>query len=500
VNVLDNEGYTRDTPDGITVLVHWWEDYPNAWNKDIDKTTAIQIKYAIDHQADKDFTAEKDPLYGGLGGVLKRLLVINYKKQVTGANHDYLASSIQRAIDDKLRSLSAVAEGSSEIHLSLSQEGEFFAQLSSRDQGGNLFSDPNGDILRLKYVTHGNYLKFTVDRTLLGSLIDQLLDPFAVFNEGGPAFTVTFNTVTKIDVQLPHNSRQGLQILSSVIKLAGAVVTDENEDASKLINYVQVPIRQAVNDYQTDITGTIQKSLQGFSQLLLQSKFDEAAYHVNNDKLVMEFTQHPQRNFLVTIYYIDQQDKFLGKVRNYAKVRIGLGQLPTEALLGVTPLWEGYIPIGRSYSEGIRNLVISLQEWRQIINKPVKGHLVNAGGHYYAYYDDGVITDLGRDFNPNDPFTPSPFPRWDASPPVKGGLVDDIFLYVDYALQTITGRNPDNSIFKVKAGQQIRIPDDKSTVAIWFTVSMSGTRNGDVPNVQPPDPPRREPQNAIGFH
>ena len=122
----------------------------------------------------------------------------------------------------------------------------------------------------------------------------------------------------------------------------------------------------------------------------------------------------------------------------------------------------------------------------------IGGRLVNLGGLYYIFYDDGTRLDLPPDFNPEDKILLSGLiPKHNPTPPGKGGFVRPIYLFADYALQTITGRYPDISVFKVKAGQQIRVPGDRITPEIWFTVTMDGTRNGFVPpDAEPSTPPR----------
>ncbi len=90
--------------------------------------------------------------------------------------------------------------------------------------------------------------------------------------------------------------------------------------------------------------------------------------------------------------------------------------------------------------------------------------------------------------------------------PVKAGYLRSIFLHIDYAAKSITGRRPDNSIFKVQSGDPIHIPGDTTAATggfavlvpeIQFTVTMSGTRHGVIPDgFQVPDPPM--PQVVAG--
>jgi hypothetical protein len=370
----------------------------------------------------------------------------------------------------------------------LNPVGEFSAQLASLIPAGGYARDDNGDILRLKFVTHGNSLRFTINVDVLGGL----LDPISVFS-GGPAFSVYFDTVINIDLQLPHKSTDGIRLISARMRNAGVSIHPENGDADFIAGQVAGPIQNSMNAAQTDLSGQFGPKIQSLSPLLAQNEFDQAVYSNSGPTLLMKAIQHPYRNFEITIDYVENLSQ--GRVEPHVATEIGLPGIPKELTLNPFPEFHGIQPVSKHFADGTRYLIIEIQISRQFIHTVVGGVIVKLGDHTYIRYDDGTMTDLGVGFNASDPASAELLkgllPKRNPSPPGKAGLVRVLYLHVDYGLTSIIGRYNGISLFKALTGQQIRVPGDNVTIpTIWFTVSMTGTRNTQIPNIEPQIPAR----------
>jgi hypothetical protein len=506
----DSEGYTRDTPAGLTLQQTNWDDFQNNWNNGgngrQDITKLVQLGIENELHKDKNYDASKDPFANGMDHVLQQLVSINYKDQVTGDNLAALSDKIQKNLRDQIKSnLGDIANTDTAwgYSLSLSTDGDFSAQLASQDSSGKFLSNPtSGDVILLKYVTHGNYVKFTVGLNFGG----QLLDPFYIFS-GGPSFTVTFDTVTTVALKLPHRSGQGMQILSATVHASGSELHAENADAfvvksmnfviqhsgaNQLVGDFFAPAQRAFDNLQLDLKDKVQGKLQQANTLFVgQAKFDQADYHVdwNTGTVVMNFTENPWRQVQVNIN--DLQENFHatpeqgGMVHTFAKVQIGAGQKPAE--------YDG-LPIYRYYPDGTRMVTVHVEIWRQITPKTIHGHIVEENGKWYIKYDDGTSAYLPN-FNQDDP-RPRIIDKL-VAPPVRGGLVETIDLQVDYAFQSVTGI-VGTTVISAKAGDKIHIPGDSSLPDVWLTINLEGTRNGQPgPNDHPPDLSKAKTQTRV---
>ena len=444
---LDSEGYIPDRPLGAYVQFNRWLDYQSVWKEDTI-TFLIEMAYRDAHKNDPHYNDEEDPMFEGLRHLFVRMVQINYKNKVTGPNLQALEDELRHNIA-KAGSVPLVdVQGIYDISLFLNPLGDYFGQLAKRLPSGGFQTDMRGDILRLKFVTHGNYVKFTISLDFAGQLAGAsapVVGP-GVFFSGDPSFTVTFDTVTTIDLQLPHRSADGFQVVQAIVRAVGAEVHSENLSGNVFLDVVNGPIARGVNGWQTDLSTTVNNALQPMKeQLNNQAKFDQAEYFLDGNAVRMRLTQNPYRDFLLQIDYI--ADLFPGSVRNRIMAQVGVPGTFAEVQLGLFGGVEAYIPVGRHYPDGTRTILVEIQIWRDFIHTTVGGSLVNFGDHYYIYYLDGSTLDLGPNFNPHDPgsaeLLKGLIPRHNPAPPGKSGLNRTIYLVVDYALEYITGRYPE---------------------------------------------------------
>jgi hypothetical protein len=496
----DSEGYTQDLPAGLKIDLAYWDDLHNHWvfTDLTDRIAQAMLqKLNLNDPGWNAFTSE-------MKFVLQRLLETNYKAQVTGTNYDTIywkvRAQIYKALADNLSGIADVS-GVWDYSLNLADSGDYFAQLARKAPGSTLgamsfIPDPgDGDILRLKYVTHGNYVKFTVRMNLLG----EILNPLSVFS-GGPSFTVTFDTVTTVDIQLPHHHSQGIPLLAASVKNTGADIHAENADGwmvkavNSMIRAVGgtgffTPVQRAMDDSQTNIMGAIQGAMRDLNELITKAAFDKAKYHVDwgedpdQGYVVMDFTVDPWRQFNVSINRIQENFQGIpnsGTVKTWAK--IGFEAASTSQVPGgaeeLQDCFDGDPSVFRYYNYGLRYETIHVVIHREVTLQPIRGKLERGSdGSYYVHWDDGEIDNLGPDFDINQ-VPPGGLVKF-ILPPVQGGTARQFDLLVDYATGAVTARI-DQTQISGTVGQQIHIPGDTSKPTIWpdvwLTIEVEGTR------------------------
>ncbi len=486
--VPDSERFTQDAPTGVTLRVTCWDDFKDVpghgelATKDITFLVHSQIEQAQKSQT--NYSQSTDP-FVHMHHVFKRLLDIGYLAQVTGSNLDTLYWSVHEQVHQALTNVPlADTDGVFGYSLSVSHaenpedsSGDFFAQLASQVENpgsaGPVFvRDDGGDVLLLKYVTHGNQVKFDLTLNFGGQVGAQLDDPFSVIT-GPPSFTIKFDIVTRIALRLPHRSADGIKVLSETFQTAAADVHAQNAEAwlikavsSSLVRFfggtgTLVPVQRALDSHRpTDISGSIQKSLDQISQRLTSLlPFDQAEYQIDwseadglNATVVMRFIANPWRQIDVSIDRIQENfvvDPNAGTVATSAKVRIGDN--------GSLNDYEGFPEI-RIFRDGTRFTTIHVDIWRRALPRIIAGHLKEENGSWKVYYDDGSSQDLGVDFDPRQ--VPPMGPTKSVDSPVPSGLARTFNLRVDYAMRTIAG-TVDGMPIAGTEGQSIRIPGSR---------------------------------------
>jgi hypothetical protein len=505
----DSEGYTQDMPEGLQIKLTYWNDLANHWVFN-DITSAVAQAILQKLLGDPNWNAFTNQMQF----VLQRLLAISYKAQVTGTNYDNIYWKVRDKINQELAdNLSAIADVSGvwDYSLNLADTGDYFAQLATKASGGIFTSNPiNGDVLLLKYITHGNYVKFTVALNTLGQVIAQIIDPVSVFT-GPPSFTVTFDTVTRIAIQLPHSYTQGIHLLSASVQNAAADIHPENAEAwmikaaNSLVRSVGgtgifVPLQRAMDNSQRDLAGSLQGTMDIISQFITKATFNKAKYHVdwgedpNQGFVVMDFTIAPWRQFKLGIDRIQENFHGVpnsGTVKTWAKVSFEAGS--TMQVLGgsgedLQDCFEGDPPAFRYYPYGIRYVTIHVLIHRSVTPESIHGRVERGNdGSYYVHWENGEIENLGPDFDLNQ--VPLGARCGDGLcklvwPPVRTGTARKFDLHVDYATQSISGLIDQTQVSGIN-GQQIHIPGNASKPEIWpdvwLTISMEGTRTPMLP-------------------
>jgi hypothetical protein len=534
----DPDGYTRNSPVSIQFMVVDWEDCLNKWNPldQQDFTEKIFVAYQTQHGANyikthPGYDPSNDPMMQDKRGVnfLRNLMQMNYQDRVTGKNLEELSTGkdgVRETIRKKLSEIGDTVETdrTPDYNIALTTVGEYWGQLASLVPGVPLAykPDPNGDVLRLKYITHGNVVTFGAALNFGGQVLFGVIDPFSAVTSDEASFWVTFDTTATVDLRLPHNYRETLQVLSAVVHLSGATLYPGNYTATYVIDAARGAIENGVNGYKKDFTQDLQGSLQDVDSLISDgvrmgflTAFDQAEYSVDasdptNPTLIAKFIQHPSREYDVHVDRLEGQFS-RGPVQNYVTVQIGKGEPATEVIeapfynyQSVVRTYAPTAPPEPTFGDGSRTVVIQLDVLRRIVQKKVRGQFKNEGGDWHVIYEDGVDIDLGPNFNPNDPMAKQLLVRFDRPlPGIKQGLLETNEIFVDYATQYVYGRYPDNSIYKVKAtavaaqppmsayAAGVSIPGTKDIPQVQFTITMSGTRNGTPCNEMPLDPPRR---------
>jgi hypothetical protein len=538
----DQDGYTRDSPTSLRLMVLDWEDCTNTWNPpdQREKTGILELYYLFrkpgspagnEYQAaHPGYDPSKDPLFNPGGGTdfLSNLVHVAYQDRVTGANLDELSTGnngIRETIRQELGKIGDLVETDRipDYSVALTTIGEYWGQLASRVPGipQAYNPDPNGDVLRLKYITHGNRVTFGAALNFGAQLLEGLIDPVDAVGSDEADFEVTFDATATVDLQLPRNYTQNLQVLSAVVHLSGAAVYPANATALYVVDPVSGAIENGVNGFKMDVTQGVQGSLQDFGKLISDNlaAFDQAEYSIDtseagNPTLKCEFIQHPSREYDVHIDHLDGQFS-RGPVENYVTVQIGTGE-PAIEVIEAPP--DNYETVVRTYAptnppppqhwDGSQTVVITLNVLRRIVQRPFNGQFEDEGGIWYVVFDDGTPSvRLPPDFDGNDPMARQAVVQ-ELHPPITGlkrGLLETNEIFVNYATRYVYGRYPDNLIYIIQAAlvdaqppmtayaAQVTIPGTKDVPQVQFTITMSGTRNGAVCNDMPEDKdiPRR---------
>ncbi len=262
-------------------------------------------------------------------------------------------------------------------------------------------------------------------------------------------------------------------MLSAAFQTAAADVHAENAEAwlikavsSSLVRFfggigTLVPVQRALDSHRpTDISGSIQKSLDQISQRLSSLlPFEQAEYQIDwgeadglNATVVMRFIANPWRQIDVSIDRIQENfavDPNAGTVATSAKVRIGDN--------GSLNDYQGFPEI-RIFRDGTIFTTSHVEIWRRALPRIIAGHLKEENGSWKVYYDEGSSQDLGVEFDPRQ--VPPMGPTKSVDLPVPSGLARTFNLRVDYAMRTIAG-TVDGMPIAGTEGQSIRIPGSR---------------------------------------
>jgi hypothetical protein len=492
----DSEGYVLGSPAGMDTRLGYFDDFQNKWidpsTKDITGLVYLQLLPYI-------------PSGSNMQTFLHAMLDTFYPAQVTGTNYQNLFYNTRTQVNTEVDKYFGWAGGSvGNFSLTLSPTGDYFAQLASKDRFGNLYSNPTGgDILRLKYVTHGNSAYVQINPNFAG-----LLDP-VYFITGGPSFTVNFDLVTRIDIQLPHASGQGFKVLSAGIQAAN--IFDSGDDLDGAIVDAIPPVHKAiiksVADFHMDLGTKVTNALSPINDVLakqLSFTFDQVNYHVDSGLLYMDMIQNPWRQFQITLDKFDYNGidpEWLPYVKDHIEVQAIGGPPPTgvsqdlQSLSANTPIPANFGdgPVVWYYGYGMRNTTIHINLVQYVTPKTITGHL-DPSNPSLVDWSDGTQTSVQG----GDP--PGGFVKF-IIPNLPKGQVLSFDLNMDYAWQAIVGRA--NGAISAKNGQQIYIPGNSSMPGMYLTITMDGTRNGTdhnnpgldqiAANDNPPQPPPPPP-------
>jgi hypothetical protein len=179
--------------------------------------------------------------------------------------------------------------------------------------------------------------------------------------------------------------------------------------------------------------------------------------------LKMKVTQHPWRQFAVTIDYVEDLTPAVrgAGVEPHVKALFLPGVLE-ELTLEPYPDYHGGRPVYGIYADGTRYVIIEITIFRKFTHIAVVGKKVVLGNETYIYYDNGTRLDLGVSPDPIEVESKLFFQN--PHPPGKEGLARTLYLHLDYGLESVIGRYNGISIFKGKSGQQIRVPGDGKIV------------------------------------
>jgi hypothetical protein len=494
---VDSEGYVLGSPAGMDTRLGYFDDFQNKWidpsSMDITGKVYLQLLPYI-------------PSGSNMQTFLHAMLDTFYPAQVTGTNYQNLFYDTRTQINTEVDKYFGWAGGSvGNFSLTLSPTGDYFAQLASKDRFGNLYSNPNGgDILRLKYVTHGNSAYVQINPNFAG-----LLDP-VYFLSGGPSFTVNFDLVTRIDIQLPHASGQAFKVLSAGVQAAN--IYDSGDDLDGAIADAIPPVHKAiiksVADFHMDLGDKVTNALAPINDVLskqLSFTFDQVNYHVDSGLLYMDMIQNPWRQFQLTLDKVDYNSidpEWLPYVKDHIEVQMTGGPPPTAVYQYLQPLSSntpipinfGDGPVVWYYGYGMRNSTIHVNLVQNVTPKTITGHL-DPSNPSLVDWSDGTQTQA------QESVPPGGYVKF-IIPNLPKGQVLSFDLNMDYAWQAIVGRA--NGAISARNGQQIYIPGNSSMPGMYLTITMDGTRNGTdhnnpgldqiAPNDNAPQPPPPPPQ------
>jgi hypothetical protein len=489
----DSDGYVEGKFTGLRFRVGYWDDFQNRWmDPSLPKNDKTWAFAALNLKFPGNDTAEA-------GTVFKQMMDDYYIDQTTGTNLDSLNNGIKvnivEAINNHLNGHGYWA-WLNDYNSSFATSGDYYAQLASKGKGGTFTADDNGDILRIKYVTHNNWVEFGIDPNFGG-----LLDPGYFFFTTGPKWTVSFDTVTTLDIQLPHRSGQGLRILSAQESQKNINVNEDNLDAWAVDGFVpslKNEIAQNVAGTTMNLVDTLRGAvgqINGFLSSPQRFQYNQANYHVDwsaDGTLYMDFLAKPWRTVSVSLDNI--HDTIVGDpryVHTEIKVQIGNGPLQ-DFNVGDPPIFQDF--------EGMRYTTVHVEVWQRAT--PIYGHLNGNGTE--ILWDDGGVTSI----DPNTPTPPGGFMKF---PDVPTGRLESVTLDVDYAWQAATGwiggrwqwyreggryfsRWVGGTGVSAQSGEQLHIPGVGGAPDLDLTVTMDGTRNQLLDQIDPRDqPPSRIP-------
>jgi hypothetical protein len=496
---IDSEGYVLGSPAAFDFRLGYFDDFQNTWIDPSTKDVSAQIYLALQQHLPQGTAGYSMQTF------VRDMLNNFYPSQVTGTNYQNLFNDTKAQINSEVDKYFGWAGGSlGNFSLTLSQTGDYFAQLASKDRFGNFSSTPSGgDILRLKYVTHGNSAYVQINPNFAG-----LLDP-VYFVTGGPSFTVNFDLVTRIDIQLPHGSGGVFRVLSAGIQAANIYNSGDNVDGTiaDAIPPIHNGIRKAVADFHIDLGAKVTNSLAPVNDVLsnqLNFTFDHVNYHVDSGLLYMDMIQTPWRRFQISLDKFDYNampGECLPYVKDHIEVQAIGGPTPTTIGQGFQsfsantpiPINFGDSPVVWNYN-GMRYNGIHVNLVQYVTPKTIRGHLDPSNPSLVDWSD-------GTQSQAQDPPPPGGYVKF-IIPNLPKGQVLSFDLDMDYAWQAIVGYA--NGSISAWNGQQIYIPGNSSMPGIYLTITMDGTRNGTdhnnhgldqiAPNDNPPRAPLLPPQ------